>query len=542
MTSISKKDISDIQESFGEWITLIESTTNAFRKHFSQMVVLYESSDPASSIITNEALAEFKQTKSDIIKHISGLSLLKELDTYEQLKLSFQLAHLIETYQIPLRQMREALDSARIKESITSSDNSHMMQISNILYAIYSNFISNSHKIQQYNYDALLHQINTDIDIGKLNELDKKYHVITFYSALLNYILKHHKNTDLIENVELLKDRILETKQTSSKFPFTFQMFDLIGGEYTTLENIFGSKLSLDKISKQLSVDGKQFDIIVITRPTSYVYNPWTLSTPIEYDCIDQSVIEQFKTMKPVKSTISKSVKIYSYSTKDMKRTNPTKKYYYVLETYDGEHYRVMIPWQVFPGLKSSIQYIPQSWLPGFDNYEQNYPSGRIVAYNDLIEEKILKFKGIEKESKIQSIEINKERGYIVDKLSTWFIDSIKKNTPTSLSDYRELINGDDFNEYIEMVLIELLLEKYDKSITLLSTASLLMRRISREILGIITKSASLKNMFDLYPDKVKNELPSIFKNQIQQCVEIVVSYNSLLSPIDKKLELDLHS
>jgi hypothetical protein len=230
MTSISKKDISDIQESFGEWITLIESTTNAFRKHFSQMVVLYESSDPASSIITNEALAEFKQTKSDIIKHISGLSLLKELDTYEQLKLSFQLAHLIETYQIPLRQMREALDSARIKESITSSDNSHMMQISNILYAIYSNFISNSHKIQQYNYDALLHQINTDIDIGKLNELDKKYHVITFYSALLNYILKHHKNTDLIENVELLKDRILETKQTSSKFPFTFQMFDLIGG------------------------------------------------------------------------------------------------------------------------------------------------------------------------------------------------------------------------------------------------------------------------------------------------------------------------
>ena len=54
--------INDVQTSLSEWITLIENTTTNFIKHFSNMTVLYESSDPASSIITNEALAEFKQT------------------------------------------------------------------------------------------------------------------------------------------------------------------------------------------------------------------------------------------------------------------------------------------------------------------------------------------------------------------------------------------------------------------------------------------------------------------------------------------------
>lgn len=533
--SIDIDEIETIQNVFSELVNLIENTTNAFKKHFSQMVVLYESSDPASSIITNEALAEFKQTKSDIIKHISGLALVKELKVYEKLKLSFKLANLIDTFQSPIRQMRDALDNARIKESITSSDNSHLTKTVEMLHMIFNNYNSKSYKLQQSCYDSLLHLIITEtLNTDELDELNKKYPSITFYSALLSYAFKHFKNTNLIENVEILKDRLLNSTQTISKNPFTFQMYDLIGSKYMTIKEIFGSDADFEKIAKRLSIDDKQFDIIVITSYTEYIYDIWTLFDEIEYDCIDVSVVDQFKTIRPVQSKVKTGIKIYTSKTKSKANI---KKYYYVLETYDNVHYRVLTPWQVFPN--TGTQYIPQSWLPNFGE-KQNYPSGRIEAYNQIVESQILKHKGIEKESKVKPVEVSKERGLIVDKLYTWFLDNIKKNTPENLGQYRDLINGDEFRDYIETVIVSLLIEKYESSLTVHSTASVLTRRISREILGIITKSTNLKNLFEQYPDKIAIELPGIFKTQIQQCIDIVVSYNSLLSPIDKMLELDL--
>lgn len=543
--------INDAQTSLSEWITLIENTTTNFMKHFANMTVLYESSDPASSIITNEALAEFKQTKADIIKHISGLSLLSELNINEKLKLSFKLAQLIDNYQFPIKQMRDALDNARIKESITSSDTSHLTQTVNMLHMIFNNYISNSYKIQQSCYDRLFHvlitpDIASDITSDMLVELDKKYNATTFYCSLLSYLFKHFKNSNLIENVEALKDRILGSVSTSSDFPFTFQMFDLVGSKYQSLDNIFEIKVgesSFDKIAKQISIDNKIFDIIVITNPTSYIYNLWTLTQNIEYDCIDVSTIDQFETIIPVKSSVKLGIKIYkspskSRESRESKDTH-IKKYYYVLETYDNKHYRVMTPWQIFP--KDGLKYIPQSWLPEFNDFTKHYPSGRVVAYNDIIEQKILKYKGIEKESTIKPGEVNKEKGIIVDNLKTWFQSQMKVKYPSNLSEYRELLNSDEFHDHIESVIVSIDTNSINGDImTKHSVASVLTRRISREILGIITKSTSLKNMFEMYPDKIKTELPPIFGSQIEQCINIVVSYNTLISPILKKLELDL--
>ena len=532
--------INDVQTSLSEWITLIENTTTNFIKHFSNMTVLYESSDPASSIITNEALAEFKQTKSDIIKHVSGLSLLSELSTSEKLKLTFKLAQLIDSYQFPIKQMRDALDTARIKESITSSDTSHLTQTVNMLHMIFNNYISNAYKMQQNCYDTLFHVLITpdvasDITSNMLIELDKKYNATTLYCSLLGYLFKHFKNSNLIENVEVLKDRILGSVSTSSTFPFTFQTFDLVGSKYQSLDDIFEIKVGdngFDKIAKQISIDNKQFDIIVITNPTSYIYNLWTLTQNIEYDCIDQSTIDQFETIIPVKSTVKLGVKIY----KSKSKGNDVRKYYYVLETYDNKHFRVMTPWQIFP--KDGLKYIPQSWLPDFENSTKHYPSGRIEAYNSIIEKKILKHKGIEKESNIKSGEVNKEKGIIIDGLKTWFLGQLKIKYPSNLSEYRELLNSDEFHDHIESIIVSIDIK--GDIMTKHSVASILTRRISREILGIITKSTILKNMFEMYPDKIKTELPPIFGSQIEQCINIVVSYNTLISPILKKLELDL--
>lgn len=538
--------INDVQTSLSEWITLIENTTTNFIKHFSNMTVLYESSDPASSIITNASLAEFKQTKADIIKHISGISLLSELNINEKLKLTFKLAQLIDNYQFPIKQMRDALDNARIKESITSSDTSHLTQTVNMLHMIFNNYISNSYKVQQSCYNSLFHvlitpEIASDITSDMLIELDKKYNATTFYCSLLNYLFKHFKNSSLIENVEVLKDRILGSVSTTSSFPFTFQTFDLVGSKYQSLDEIFDIKTSgsFDKIAKQISVDNKHFDIIVITNPTSYIYNLWTLTQNIEYDCIDVSTIDQFETIIPVKSPVKLGIKIYKApSTKSGKLQDTIKKYYYVLETYDNIHFRVMTPWQIFP--KDGLKYIPQSWLPEFENSTKHYPSGRVEAYNDIIEKKILKYKGIEKESTIKPGEVNKEKGIIVDGLKTWFLAQMKIKFPSNLSEYRELLNSDEFHDHIESIIVSDININDSDIMTKHCVASILTRRISREILGIITKSTSLKNMFEMYPDKIKTELPPIFGSQIEQCIDIVISYNTLISPILKKLELNL--
>ena len=543
-------ELNNTQTALAEWVTLIENTTKSFQKHFAQMVVLYESSDPASSIITNEALLEFKNTKGDILKHISGLSLLTELKKEEQLKLVFQLMYLIDTFQNPLRQMRSALDNPRIKSSITSSDNIHLNQSMTMLHMIFNHYISHSYKIQQNCYNLILHDIFTsDVNWEKLPEelkkLDKKYPVVSFYSAILHYIFKHNKSTILIENVEELKDRILDTISLTSEHPFTFQMFDLIGSAYTTLDKIFSltnREGDLTKISKQLSVDDKQFDIVVITQPTEYVYNPWNITQKIEYDSVTQETIQQFKTIEPVESKVKLDMKIYSYLGNKKK---VTKKYYYILQTYDGIHYRAMIPWQIYPPeSKFSELYIPQSWLPGLEEFMKtgkNYPSGRVATYNKIIEKEILKYKGEEKEVELEVVDVTNERGFIVDKLSTWFLD-LNKKMPNSLSEYRSLINSDEFHDYIEQILTDILFDKYKKDLkseltmTIYSTASILMRRISREILGITTKSTTLRNIYDTYTqEKIINELPTIFKTQIKQCIDIVVSYESLFSSIDRK-------
>lgn len=534
----------NIQTSLNEWITLIDNTTSNFRKHFLNLTTLYESSDPASSIITNEALLEQKNVKSDIIKHISGIALLSELKMAEKIKLSFKIANLIEKYQFPLKQMREALDNALIKE-LTSSDTTHLNQTTNMLHIIFNNFITNSNKLQKQCFDVLLHEIITqetvvDIASEMLIELDTKYPCVSFYSSLLHYIFEHFKNTNLLENVELLKDRILGSVETKSSFPFIFQTFDLMGGKYQTLEEIFGIKLksniNFEKIAKQISVDNKIYDIIVITNPTSFIYNLWTLTENIEYDCIDNDTIKQFETIKPVSSKVKLGMKIYR---SDKSIDKSYKRYYYVLETYDNINYRVMTPWQTFPNI--NLSYIPQSWLPNIDG-KTGYPSGRVEAYNSIIEKKIFKYKGAEIELVAKSIEINKEKSTIVDSLKTWFTEQIKNHVPKNLGEYRDLLNSDDFHDYVEAKLVDILINlRHDADIaTLHSVASILTRRISREILGIITKSIVLKNMFDMYPDKIKSELPPIFGLNIEQCVNIVISYNTLLSLIDRKSSLNL--
>jgi hypothetical protein len=537
--------MTDIQTSLNEWVTLIESTTVNFRKHFSNLTILYESSDPASSIITNESLLEFKEVKSDVIKHISGMALLSELKIPERIKLAFKLMNLIEKFQSSIKQMREALDNASIKE-LTSSDTSHLNQTTNMLHMIFNNYITNFHKIQKTCFEILLHEIITQESVSEINsemliELDAKYPCVSFYSALLHYIFEHFRNSNLLENVELLKDRILCSTVTKSTFPFTFQMFDLVGSKYQTLDEIFRIKLKPDmkfeKIAKQISVDNKVFDIIVITNPTSYIYNLWTLTENIEYDCIDTDTIKQFETIKPVISKVKLSIKIYQ-SEASKSKDKSIERYYYVLETYDNEHYRVMTPWQTFP--KLSLPYIPQSWLPNIGS--KNYPSGRVEAYNSIIERNILKCKEVEKEFTIKSVEVNKEKGMIVNVLKIWFDDKIKKNLPKNLGEYRDLLNGDEFHDHIEATVVGALesVRKDTNIATLHSVASILTRRMAREILGIITKSTTLKNMFEMYPDKIQTELPPIFGANIEQCIDIVISYNTLLSLIDKKTSLDL--
>jgi hypothetical protein len=63
---------------------------------------------------------------------------------------------------------------------------------------------------------------------------------------------------------------------------------------------------------------------------------------------------------------------------------DPSKNYYFVLETLDGKNYHFLIPYV------SNVNYLPASWLDALRD-EARVPSQRLRAYNQLFEAELIK-------------------------------------------------------------------------------------------------------------------------------------------------------
>ena len=235
------------------------------------------------------------------------------------------------------------------------------------------------------------------------------------------------------------------------------------------------------------------------------------------------------------------------------KDTKASKRYF-VLETYNETDYRLLTPWNIFPSFQSPTKFIPDSWLPGVeDTGSRNklYPSARVATYNQIIEQVIMKNHNEEvEEIPIESRDVGKEQGYLADKASTWFNAKTKSRNPKNIGEYRELVNGDDFRMFMEQQLVDMLKEQYELSkskpknqkekeilISIMATSSSIARRISREMLGITTKTNVIRNMYETYQDtRLLTELQLIFKEHIRQAADVVMSYQSMCSALDKKV------
>lgn len=547
----------DIKTGILKLSELIINTTEQFSKYFSQIRTLYESSDPNEATDNIKELKKIMKYKDDVETYASAVPLISQLNWNERIKLIFQLMYNVHMMRNPLEQMRNSLDNVYLQSSLGSSDFNHLISSVHVLKNTYLSYFGKYNQYVNSINNRLIHQVfdgvdDKQINYDKLSDLYNKYQVLDIYMDIIKYIISHYNAPKILQVIEILKDKVLGTKPhlPHSHEWRTFQSYGIMPGMYDTLENI-GKKLDI-KIKKESDLTNisktMKVQFIVLTRYTEFIYLPGNISdkTYIKNNAfqidpqygVNIKSLEVFDTIKETKSQ-----KIKSNMTFYPKTSKYTK--YIILETYDTIHYRILSPWNVFPIYESSSYIIPESYIPHIlDNKSRMaiYPSARISTYNKILEEQILKNKGEEIIIETTPYVVNKEQGEIIDKLNTWFI---KSKTPKKLSEYRELINGDDFKNQLESIIIKILKSKFDSDKpeiynTLISTASSITRRISRDILGMTTKSNSISNVFEIYSDvdKIRGELDSIFKKHISSSVNIIVSYRSLCEPIEKKILL----
>jgi hypothetical protein len=563
------------EQQFDRLLELTYDVVNTFKRHFSQIHSLFESSDPMVSQTLNEQLAQFEKQKNGAESRVNALPSISELEWADRLKLGFQLIQLIEKMQRPIFQMRAALDDTYVQSSLASSEYSYLKQSVDTLRITYEKYM---HQFQTM-YDTAVERLSHDIFEGvsgvdkkhldQIEEMYVKYNVVGFYSHVLKYILGHYKASELLQRVELLKDQLLETEanEKHSHEWRSFQAYDLMpDGPYRSLKEVLndidanGLKVSdLTNIAKKLSTKEAEYIFIVLTRPTSVTYNPWNIADAHYMNEHNMSVdpsrgvtVDTLNTFETIEELPSKGKKPKSnLQFYPVTKSKSTKKRYYVLETYDGEHFRILTPWNIFPMYQSAVKYVTSTWISEIENpkkRQEMYPSARVGTYNKILEEKIMQNKQEEEEIVTESRDISKERGYLSEKSATWFNQKTKSKNPKNVGEYRDLINGDEFRGFLEKELVNLLSDQYkltknvknsrdrEMLLTVMSVSSSVASRISREILGITTKTGVIQNMFGMYgEDKLLYEIQTIFKQHIRQAVDVVMNYQSVCSVLDKK-------
>lgn len=554
------------QSNFETLLNLVDNTNKTYLGQFGQIKELYESSDPNASLITDQHMEQYEKNKSDLEKRIGAISSIHKLELVDRIKFGFQMYGLLENIQMPVKMMRIGLDNVNIQSSLSSSEYSHLNHNMEILKLAYEKY--------QREYQNLLKNTTTDflhtvfdgvesmIDISHLDEIYQKNPVVSFYIQLIEYILRHYKAPTLLKNLEALKDQLLGTAENPKHEHIwrSYQSYDLMpDGPYRPLkeliEDLGYKEFDLEKLSKKISTHENRFMFIVLINPGQITYNPWNIADTTYMknnnmfvdpaNGVNETTLSTFQTIETV--DVSKNVKrsmkiIPSKSTKDTGGDKSVK--YYVLETLDEKLYRILTPWGSFPG-SSTVKYIPQNWLPGIENPSvrmQMYPSCRTLTYNGIVEKKIMSHKKEMAEIKLESKLVVKEQGEIIDKCSNWFETTTKNKFPSSLTEYRELINSDNFKDSISDFIFSILIKMYDtQKLTVMGVSHTLARRIAREILGVTTKTSQVRNLFESYKEApLRSELTSVFKQHIRQSVEIVVSNNSLCSVLDKKEIMDL--
>jgi len=234
---------------------------------------------------------------------------------------------------------------------------------------------------------------------------------------------KNSKNSKLVKN----KKTVQRLLQMNGLMPTILMPFGDLIKHYLGLSGF--SKISeLDKICKKLSNDEKSYGFIVIWKLTSVPLEnrAWSLvstdfqklqgvyeklGTGVTQKAIDRSetivAIEppSAKTLNEKSCEITK-VSFSGFGSESESKSEPksetskkpkmdTKKYYYVIETLNGETFRFLYQWHIPASLiaagvsngKNIPLAIPAARLENF-----GIPSRRLASYNDILSSEITKY------------------------------------------------------------------------------------------------------------------------------------------------------
>ena len=202
----------------------------------------------------------------------------------------------------------------------------------------------------------------------------------------------------------------------------------------------------LEKVAKSISKKGRSYGFVVISK---------TISNPIEHNIwllSDTQYLQQHGLLTDATAGINEKTldrsKTISYMgdvdttmdklTEGVYHIAPESDYFYILETLDGNSYRILYPWYISIFTQKKIYEIPKSLLKDFAVKEN--PSTRLESYTSIINAEIMSFvKKPRVEEKLSRLEKKQKE-------VQWNVIR-KKITRYMLEDYKDLLDQRKINK-----------------------------------------------------------------------------------------------
>ena len=146
---------------------------------------------------------------------------------------------------------------------------------------------------------------------------------------------------------------------------------------------------SLEKVCR-IKSDAYKFGYIIIHNLLEHPIemNPWSLKSSVDINMgVNQKILDRFTTIVNLESSKPKD-KIEKWT--ELFGPNNSQNFFYVLETLDGKHYRILHSNFRLDGYPYAV---PFNLVDSIDNHEKT-PARRIETLNILLEEQILRHVG----------------------------------------------------------------------------------------------------------------------------------------------------
>lgn len=262
-------------------------------------------------------------------------------------------------------------------------------------------------------------------------------------------------------------------------------------------------------LARQLNIEkgGQRFGLIIIHKIVNqpYEHNIWTIidRTYLEANNlwqgadlgVNDKAIQRTNTLFPRENAqLSKKGKDKSAGVDFyIEHFGEKDNFFYVLETLDGQNFRLLVPWHL--GTEKKIYSIPAIWLQNLKDAQQA-PSRRLQAYNLVLNNEIMKYaqKPLVQLAMLSRDEIQKEEGQwrglrgnikrrIMEIIRGAWEEIFEEKAPSTWGQLDKMIS--DHNTTFAILVVDTMVEhiKLETGITSTITSSILREQVHAELL-----------------------------------------------------------